>query len=131
MMLHEDTTFKPAEKNMSFTLSKPGGTAEMSMNSGVAQAPTRPAVLEFGGGAAAGTSVPKPPASASSSARPMGFGSSFSSTPTANIGTRNVSQIMPAMPVPIPRPSQAPITPSLQIPQPPKPPVPPIVKDFL
>jgi hypothetical protein len=123
MMLHEDTIFKPAEKNVSFTLSKPGGTAEMSMDRGAAQAQTRPAVLEFGGGATsvAGTSVPKPPTSALSSARPM----------TISTGTRNVSQIIPPTPVPIPRPSQAPATPSLQIPQPLKPPMPPIVKDFL
>lgn len=128
MMLHEDTTFKSAEKNVSFTLSKPGGAAEMSMNRGAAvlPAPTRPAVLEFGGSAPAGTSAPKPPTPASSSASPVGFGPSFASMPTANIGTRNVSQIVPTASVPIPpRPPQAP----------PKPPTPqpnkPIVKDFL
>lgn len=135
MMLHEDTTFKPAEKNASFTLSKPEGSAEMSMNRGITtQAPARPAVLEFGGSATqAGASVPKPPAPAWNSTHPM----------TGNNGTRNVSQIMPTMSVPIPRPPQAPTTPSLQIPQPPKPPSPPqnipatpqpgkpIVKDFL
>lgn len=134
MMLHEDTTFKPAEKNVDFTLSKPGGVAEMSMNRGVPQAPGRPAVLEFGGGAtsAAGTSVPKPPPSASSSARPIGFGPSFSSIPTVNIGTRNVSQIVPTVSVPIPprtpqAPPKPPIPPIASIAQPNK----PIVKDFL
>ncbi len=141
MILHEDTTFRPAEKNASFTLSKPEGTAEMNMNRGAAaQAPmpTRPAVLEFGGAAPVGMSVPKPPMPTSSSTRPTGFGPSFASMPTANIGARNVSQVVPATPVPIPRPPmpprppQAPATPSLQIPQPPKPPAPkPIVKDFL
>jgi hypothetical protein len=160
-MLHEDTTFKPAEKNVGFTLSKPGGSAEMSISRGTAQAPTRPAVLEFGGSAkSAGTSIPKPPAGPSSSARPMGFGPSFASMPTSNIGARNVSQIMPtvtpATSVPIPKPPTPP-TPQKnfaasfisiptprppQVPQPPKPPVPqniptasqlskPIVKDFL
>jgi hypothetical protein len=131
MMLHEDTTFKSAEKNVSFTLSKPGGAAEMSMNRGAAvlPAPTRPAVLEFGGATAAGTSAPKPPTPASSSARPVGFGPSFASMPTANIGTRNVSQIVPTAPAPMPpRPPQAPQTsPAPSTPQPNK----PIVKDFL
>jgi hypothetical protein len=129
MMLHEDTVFKSAEKNVSFTLSKPGGASEMSMDRGavVVPAPTRPAVLEFGGGATpSGASAPKPPTPASSSASPVGFGPSFASMPTANIGTRNVSQIVPTASVPIPpRPPQAP----------PKPPTPqpnkPIVKDFL
>jgi hypothetical protein len=132
MMLHEDTTFKSAEKNVSFTLSKPGGTAEMSMNRGAAvlPAPTRPAVLEFGGGAtSAATSAPKPPAPTSSTARPVGFGPSFASMPTENIGTRNVSQIVPTAPAPMPpRPPQAPQTsPAPSTPQPNK----PIVKDFL
>jgi hypothetical protein len=155
MMLHEDTTFKPAEKNVSFTLSKPGGAAEMNMNRGsVPQTPIRPAVLEFGGATTTGTSVPKPPAATSNSTRPMGFGPSLASMPTTDMGTRNVSRIMPSvipkppasMPTP-PRPPQTPPrTPSLQIPQPPKPPAPPqapqnsptapqpnkpIVKDFL
>jgi hypothetical protein len=128
MMLHEDTTFKPAEKNAGFMLSKSGGTAEMSMNRGVPQAPARAAVLEFGGGAR--TPIPKPPMPTSSSARPM----------TISTGARNVSQIMPTMPAPVlkppappmpPRPSQAPpkppTPPSASIAQPNK----PIVKDFL
>jgi hypothetical protein len=127
MMLHEDAAFKPAEKNTSFTLSKPGSADEMNLSrGGVPQAPARPAVLEFGGATAAGISVPKPPTPASSSARPVGFGSSFASMPTANIGTRNVSQIVPTASVPMPpRPPQAPPVPPT--PQPDK----PIVKDFL
>jgi hypothetical protein len=139
MMLHEDTTFKPAEKNVSFTLSKPGGAAEMNLNRGVPQAQSRPVVLEFGG--AVKPPVPKPPAPASSSPRPM----------LVNIGTRNVSQIVPMASAPIPKPPTPPIPPrppqtpmasSSQVPQPPKPPaaqnmppIPqpnkPIVKDFL
>ena len=131
MMLHEDTTFKPAEKNVSFTLSKPGGAAEMSMNRGAAPAPTRPAVLEFGSATSAGTSVSKPPTPASSLARPMGFGPSFASMPTANIGTRNVSQIVPTVSAPIPKPPTPPIPP--RPPQAPATSQPgkPIVKDFL
>lgn len=147
MMLHEDTIFKPAEKNASFTLSKPEGAAEVNMNRGVAaQAPTRPAVLEFGGSAAsAGTPVPKPPTPASNFARPMSFGPSFASMPTANSGSRNVSQVMPTTTVPVPvppRPQQVSPAPLSRVPQPPKPPAPqnaastsqpnkPIVKDFL
>jgi hypothetical protein len=133
MMLHEDTVFKSAEKNTSFTLSKPGGAAEMNMNRGavVVPAPTRPAVLEFGGGTSAGTSAPKPPASASSSVRPMGFGPSLASMSTTSTGSRDVSRIVPTTSVPIPKP-----------PTPPMPPRPPqasttpqsgksIVRDFL
>ncbi len=142
MMLHEDTTFKPVEKNVSFTLSKPGGAVEMSVNhGGVPQAPTRSAVLEFGGAtSAAGTSVPKPSTLALSSVRSMGFGPSFASMPTANIGSRNVSQIMPAASALVPTPPKNFITDSVVIPiprppqvsQPPAPPQPnkPIVKDF-
>jgi hypothetical protein len=125
MMLHEDTTFKPAEKNASFTLSKPGSADEMNLNrGGVPQAPARAAVLEFGSATSASTSVPKPPTPASSSVRLMGF----------EIGARNVSQIVPTASAPIPkppappmppRPPQAPSTPPA--PQPDK----PIVKDFL
>jgi len=136
MMLHEDTTFKPAERNAGFTLSNPGGTAEMSLVGSNAQPPTRPAVLEFGGRATStGMAVPKPPISAINSVRPM----------TVSGGARNVSQILPTMSVPVPkpptppmppRPPQAALTPSSQVPQPPKPPAPqatarPIVKDFL
>lgn len=131
MMLHEDTTFKPAEKNEGFTLSKPSATAEMHMGVGMSQAPARPAVLEFGG---MKIPVPKPPTPATGGAYHGGFG----------IGSRNVSQIMPAIPVPIPKPP-TPITmpsalmsaSSVPLPQPPKPPAPPsqiskpIVKDFL
>jgi hypothetical protein len=59
----------------------------------------------------------------------VGFGPSFASMPTANIGTRNVSQIVPTAPAPMPpRPPQAPQTsPAPSTPQPNK----PIVKDFL
>ena len=126
MMLHEDTVFKSAEKNANLTLSKPGGGAEMNMNRGVVAvpAPTRPAVLEFGGGAVVGTSAPKPPTPTSSTTRPMGFGPSFASVPTANTGARDVSQIVPTTSVPIPKPPTSPKPPE---PQPGK----PIVKDFL
>lgn len=136
MMLHEDTVFKSAEKNANLTLSKPGGAAEMNMNRGAVAvpAPTRPAVLEFGGASGAGTSAPKPPAPTSSTARPTGFGPSLASMSTTNTGTREVSQIVPTTSVPIPksptppmppRPAQTPPAPST--PQPNK----PIVKDFL
>jgi len=141
MMLHENTVFKSAEKNTSFTLSKPGGAAEMNMNRGAVAVPvpTRPAVLEFGGGAAAGTSAPKPPAPPSSTTRPMGFGPSFASMPTANTGARDVSQIVPTASMPIPKPPTPPAQPipprppqaasasQPSTPQPNK----PIVKDFL
>ncbi len=143
MMLHEDTTFKPAEKNVGFTLVKPQGGAEMNLGNGPAAAPARPAVLEFGGTKSADISVPKPPTPASSSVRPMGFGSSFPSAPTTNTGTRNVSQIVLNMSMPVPKPPTAPTPP--MPPRPPQassmPPTPPstsvaqsdkpIVKDFL
>jgi hypothetical protein len=123
MMLHEDTTFKPAEKNEGFTLPKPNASAEMHMATGTSQAPIRPAVLEFGG---AKIPVPKPVVPAVGGAYYSGFGSSLSSTPIASVGSRNISQMMPT--VPIPTPSTATPTNSVHIPpQPQK----PIVKDFL
>ncbi len=143
MMLHEDTIFKPAEKNEGFTLLKPGAGVEMHMGAGVSQAPTRPAVLEFGG---AKIPVPKPPTPTTGGAYRGEFGSSLSSTPVAGAGPRNVSQIMPvarvSVPLPVPKPPAPITTPptpprplqaTIHIPQPPTPPQPPkpIVKDFL
>ena len=133
MMLHEDTTFKPAEKNEGFTLPKPNASAEMHMATGTSQAPIRPAVLEFGG---AKIPVPNPTATTTSGAYHGGFGSSLSSTPITGAGSRNVSQIMPTVPVPIPKPPAPLTTPSAtsastnSVPMPPQPPK-SIVKDFL
>ncbi len=143
MMLHEDTIFKPAEKNEGFILPKPGAGVEMHMGAGVPQAPTRPAVLEFGG---VKIPVPKPPTPTTAGAYRGEFGSSLSSTPVAGAGPRNVSQIMPvarvSVPLPVPKPPATITTPptpprplqaTIHIPQPPTPPQPPkpIVKDFL
>jgi hypothetical protein len=137
MMLHEDTTFKPAEKNIGFTLTKPHGGAEMNLSKGPAAATTRPAVLEFGGASSGDMSVPKPSMPGQSSVRPMGFGSSFPSAPTTNTGSRNVSQIVLTMSTPVPKPPTPPMPPrppqvsstppSTSVPQPDK----LIVKDFL
>jgi hypothetical protein len=148
MMLHEDTTFKPAEKNEGFTLQKPNASAEMHMGTGVPQAPIRPAVLEFGG---MKTPVPKPPALITGGTYHGELRPPLSSAPIAGIGSRNVSQIMPAVPVSVPTPLPKPLaatpisagsipTPprppqeTAQIPKPPTPPPQnskPIVKDFL
>jgi hypothetical protein len=134
MMLHEDTTFKSAEKNLNFSLAKPGDTNEMKMASGAPQAAmsARAAVLEFGTVPVPTpkSTVPKPPLS--SVPRPL-----------ISAGARNVSQItatiaVPMTPkplaptaamnaVPVPRPPQAPITPKAPLPQLDK----AIVKDFL
>jgi hypothetical protein len=132
MMLHEDTVFKPAEKNEGFTLPKPNANAEMHMATGTSQAPIRPAVLEFGG---AKIPVPNTTATTTSGTYYGGFGSSLSSTPIAGAGSRNVSQIMPTVPVPIPKPPAPLTTPSASastnsVPMPPQPPK-AIVKDFL
>lgn len=145
VMLHEDTTFKAAQKNVAFTLSRPGGGAEMHMGSGGAvPTPPRPAVLEFGGG-------PKPattPAVSSGAVHYTDFKSPLSSAPTANSGPRNVVQMTspaaaPKSPstsasaVPVPQPPKPPQPPRpLQSPTPPTPPAAPqnnkpIVKDFL
>ncbi|MGD1002984.1 MAG: hypothetical protein ABR884_00200 [Minisyncoccia bacterium] len=133
MMLHEDTVFKSAEKNMSFTLSKPGDAVEMNMNRGavVVPAPARPAVLEFGGATAAGTSAPKPPAPTSSTARAPGFGSSLASMSTTNTGARNVSQIVPTTSVQIPKSPTSPMPPQPPQASPAPQPNKSIVKDFL
>jgi hypothetical protein len=144
MMLHEDTSFKAAEKNAGFTLSKPGAGAEVHMAQGTSQTPARPAVLEFGG-----AKPPTPPqnkptaASAPSATHYTELKLSLSAVPTANSGQRNVSQIAPSIPkpptspqsaVPVPRPPQPPqIQQMPPVPQSPKPPQnnKPIVKDFL
>ena len=157
VMLHEDTTFKAAEKNAGFTLTRPGGGAEVHMGSGSSvPTPPRPAVLEFGG-------ATKP--AATSAVHYTDIKPSFSAATMANAGPRNLSQITPAptpttplptpmtapaIPVPKPptpaasaAPAAASFAPSSQVPQPPRPPAPattpvtpqhaskPIVKDFL
>jgi hypothetical protein len=125
MMLHEDTAFKPAEKNVGFTLSKMGGIAEMGMSGGVPKAPTRPAVLEFG-------AVPTPKPTSPQPPKPPIFGApSLASMSVVDSGPRNVSQIAPIAPTPMPMPK-----PTIPIPRPLQPPTPPqankpIVKDFL
>jgi len=150
VMLHEDTSFKAVEKNAGFTLARPGGGAEVTIGKSSAQAPTRPAVLEFGG-VKPPVSKPLTPGAPNSNSSVISA-TPFSSIPTASGGPRNVSQITaaPAAPAPIsapapmPKPPVAPIPPSpmgttAPIPQPPRPPQPPtppdntkpIVKDFL
>jgi len=140
MMLHEDTTFKAAEKNSNFSLSKPGGSAEMSIGQNKIQAPIRPAVLEFGTSSARVPTPPKTPTFGIQPTRYMDFKPSLSSLPTASAGARNVSQITSTaptpIPVPVPTPTPTPIPKSPATPTPPQtPPVPqpnkPIVKDFL
>ena len=130
MILHEDTTFKAAQKNVDFTLSRPGGGAQVSMGSGSAvPTPPRPAVLEFGGTPA------KPPAAQTSAVHYTDFKPPLAATPTANAGPRSVTQITPATPAPTaPAPVAVPKPPSP--PQPPTPPASPqnskpIVRDFL
>ena len=92
MILHEDTSFKPAEKNLNFSLAKPGNLDEMKTASGVPvpQAPAKAAVLEFGTVPVPAPKpvVPKPPLSSV----PM---------PTASTGARNVSQITSAIGAPV------------------------------
>ncbi len=148
VMLHEDTSFKAAEKNSGFTLSRPGAGADAHIQGGpVVPAPPKPAVLEFGG-------VPKPPAATKQNNTPQSgavhysdFKVSLSAMPTVSSGPRNVDQVVPPPPVPVPTATTAPLptppTPSAipvsrppqapQVPQPPKPPQSnkPIVKDFL
>jgi hypothetical protein len=130
MILHEDTTFKPAEKNVGFTLSKPGASAEMNINQNKTQAPIRPAVLEFG----TTPLPPKPQSSGPQTTHYTDFKPSLATMSAANAGPRNVSQITPAaMSVPIPKPPTAPkpiapttfATPIAQIPRIPTPPQPP------
>jgi hypothetical protein len=133
VMLHEDTTFKAAEKNAGFTLSRPGSGAEMYMDQNNTPAPVRPAVLEFGGMPASNS---KPlPSAASSISTSSEFKLSLSSVPTVSGGSRSVNQIVPPPPVPVPMPPKPPTPPTPPVPQPPKPPLPqnnkPIVKDFL
>lgn len=145
MILHEDTTFKAAEKNAGFTLSRPGSGAEVHMSQGATQAPTRPAVLEFGG-VKAPAAPNKPSATPSSNAvHYTELKLSLSSVPTADTGPRSVSQIGASVPVPTPpmpnsNAATVPRPPQIQQPlQPPKPPQisqnpqkdKPIVKDFL
>lgn len=132
VMLHEDTKFTAAEKNAGFTLARPGGGAQISLNTTQSKPVARPAVLEFGGT----PSAPKP--SAPNPVPPQKqnyseFKRSLSSAPTENSGPRNVSQILPPAPVPpapptppasqisvpVPRPPQKP-TPPPQAPQPPQ-----------
>ncbi|HEY5221283.1 MAG TPA: hypothetical protein VIJ29_04045 [Candidatus Paceibacterota bacterium] len=140
VMLHEDTSFKAVEKNAGFTLSRPTAGAEMRMAQGTAQAPSRPAVLEFGG---AKPPVPNKPSTTPPSpggADRVDFRSPLSAIPTANTGPRSVSQITPSAPVPpsAPRPPAPPqgVVPLPRPPQPPQAPTSPqadkpIVKDFL
>jgi len=113
MMLHEDTTFKPAEKNANFTLPRQGMSAEVTMNrSGVPTPPQKAAVLEFGLKPATVTPPPRPTTFGAPTQSYSGFKPSLASTPTGNSGPRNVSQITPvsaapAIPVP-PAPVAAP-----------------------
>lgn len=127
VMLHQDTTFKAPEKNAGFTLSRPGVGAEVHLGQGAAvpPPPARPAVLEFGG-----TPANKPPV-------PPAPGAIHYTELTS--GPRNVSQVAPPTPVPIPAPG-VPMTPKPPAPPAPggvpQPPHPPqgngaIVKDFL
>ena len=145
MMLHEDTTFKAPEKNAGFTLSKPGGSAEMTIDQKKTQAPLRPAVLEFGGAKSSaststtpttgGMAAPKPPMPSVQTPQYGNFRTPLSSMPTvASAGPRNVTQITPTAPIAAPiRPSFASTAaPSTSIPtqastpiQIPKPPAPP------
>jgi len=124
VMLHQDTTFKAPEKNAGFTLTRPGSGAEVSLSQSGAggQAPTRPAVLEFGGSNAPA----KPAAPAAGAVHYTEFAA----------GARNVSQVSPPspsaspVPVPVPRPPQPPQMP--QSPQQdPQQKQKTIVKDFL
>jgi hypothetical protein len=131
-MLHEDTSFKSAQKNEGFTLSKPNANAEVHLDFVAPQAPARPVVLEFGG---ANTAVPKPPTPSSSGTPYTGFNPSLSSAPIASAGSRNVSQIGSSLPPPIPKPPVPPQG-AVPLPKPPQPPTPPqkekvIVKNFL
>jgi hypothetical protein len=142
VMLHEDTSFKAAQKNAGFTLSTPGAGAEIHMGQSTKQAPEKPAFLEFGG---AKPSAPKPPAP-SPALHYTALTLSLSSVPTGDAGPRNVSRITPPVPVPpaVPTP-KPPMPPVASIPVPPRPPqapqtsqtpqppqgAKPIVKDFL
>lgn len=118
VMLHEDTTFKAAEKNANFTFSQPGSGAEMRMNQNVTPVPTRPAVLEFG---STNASAPTQPAPASSSVSHSNeFKLSLSSVPTADTGPRSVNQITGAPPTP--KPPSPPSSPASSVPKPPAPP---------
>ena len=125
MILHEDTSFKAAEKNASFTLSRPSGGADMHMGQSIAvPTPPRPAVLEFGG-----VKPPATPSKTTDAAQP-------SAVRYADSGPRNVSQITPSAP---PSPPKPPTGASSNVPMPPAPPQSPtppqagkpIVKDFL
>jgi len=140
MMLHEDTTFRAAQGNTSFTLSRPGSGADMHINRIAPQStPVRPAVLEFGG--------VKPPAPKPSS---PSFNPPLAGAATDRSGPRNVSRVFSPVPqpphppvpapapspfnaIPVPRPPRPP-QPMAQPPEPPQPPKPgnkPIVKNFL
>lgn len=131
MMLHEDTTFKAAEKNASFTLSRPGAGADVHMGQGATiPTPPRPAVLEFGG--------VKPPQS-SGAVHYTDLKPSLSAMPTANTGPRSVSQVGTPSIAPMPPSVQKPTPSQSAMPPAPMPPRPsqtpqgdrPIVKDFL
>jgi hypothetical protein len=122
MILHEDSSFKAAEKNTAFTLTRPTQEdADMHLGSSRFPAPTtKPAVLEFGKDAPTSGMPPRPPAAPTGNAvHYTQFNSSLSSTPTANSGPRNVGQVMPPAPMapqsptpsPVPHPSNAPQTP--------------------
>jgi hypothetical protein len=142
MMLHEDTAFKPAEKNANFTLPRQGTIGEMNLNrgSGVPQPAQRPAVIEFGPRFSSSPVPPKPPTPGAPAKPYSEFKPSLAAVPTANSGPRNVSQITaatsptasvnttPAMsiPVPIPKPPMTAPTPttSSSIPIPPPPQIP-------
>lgn len=131
VILHEDTTFKAAQKNAGFTLTRPGGGADMHMGSGSGvPTPPKPAVLEFGGVSA------KPPAAQTSAIHYTDFKPPLAGAPTANTGPRNVVQIGSTPTPPTPTQNFVPIPKPPSSPQPPQPVAPsqnakPIVKDFL
>jgi hypothetical protein len=127
VMLHQDATYKAPEKNAGFTLTRPGSGAEVNMSQTPSAAPSRPAVLEFGGAPA---STNKPPAPSPAAVHYTAFAE----------GPRNVSQVAPSVPPSPPAPPTPPMGPKPptppappQAPQPPQPPKQgnPIVRDFL
>lgn len=121
VMLHQDTAFKPAEKNAGFTLTKPQSGAEMSFGKSPAQTPIRPAVLEFGS-STGGANKPAPKPSVPE------FKSAPITAPTASGGSRNISQITAPAASPVPPPS--PVSAVPKPPAPPTPPKPPVIKNF-
>jgi hypothetical protein len=126
VMLHEDTSFKAAQKNMDFTFPRPGGGSEVRMGATpTTPAPPRPAVLEFGS-VAKPTVAPATGPSSSGATHYSDFRPSLSTTPMASAGPRNIAQMIPAAPAPtsVPTPTRGAV-PSVPVPKPPVPPQPP------